>query len=341
MTVRLLWIDDDAAFAALVRRTLGRAGFDVVHAANGEAGLEALAAQEFDVVALDHFMPGRTGLQILADIVARDAPPPVLYVTGADEGRIAVAALKAGASDYVLKDTGETFFDLLAATIRQAIEAHRLRSERAAAQAEVLAQRDRAEMLLKEMNHRVGNSLALVSSLAHLQAAATASAECREALEDFQRRVHAVAQVHKRLYSSTDVSRVALDQYLAELVDELVSSLASDAAVTAVRFEGEPMAVAPDRAVWLGVILTELVTNACKYAYAGSGPSGEVRVLLKRVGDELEMCVEDDGVGLGGHRRQGTGLGSRIVRAMSKSLGARQTTLPTERGLAVAVRAPL
>src|SRR5689334_20612992 len=92
--VRLLYIDDDHGLGRLVERTLSRHGFEVRHALSGDEGLNRLAAERFDVVALDHFMPGKEGLEVLSDIQAMPNPPPVVYVTGADEGRIAVAALK-------------------------------------------------------------------------------------------------------------------------------------------------------------------------------------------------------------------------------------------------------
>ena len=111
--IRLLYIDDDAGLARLVQKELGRHGYDVTCAIDGDAGLEALASAEYDVCALDHYMPGRDGLDVLPDILALPQPPPVVYVTGAQEGRIAVAALRAGAADYVIKDVSEDFTSLL------------------------------------------------------------------------------------------------------------------------------------------------------------------------------------------------------------------------------------
>src|SRR3712207_8426444 len=112
--IRLLYIDDDLGLGRLVERTLSRQGFEVTHAPGGEEGLRRLSSGErFDAVGLDHFMPGLEGLEVLAQIQALPDPPPVIYVTGADEGRIAVAALKAGAADYVIKDTAGSFLELL------------------------------------------------------------------------------------------------------------------------------------------------------------------------------------------------------------------------------------
>jgi two-component sensor histidine kinase/plasmid stabilization system protein ParE len=337
---RVLFIDDDPGFARLATRALARHGFQCTHAASGPEGLAHLAREVFDAITLDHVMPGMGGPQTLEEICKTEAPPPVIYVTGADEGRIAVNALKAGAADYIVKDPGPDFFELLARTIEQAVEAQQLRRESRAQAAEVAAARDRAEMLLKEVNHRVANSLALVSSLAHLQAKALADSEARDALLAFQRRVLAVAQVHRRLYTSCDVSHVQLDQYLEGLVDELRTSFAGQCNVDAIRLEAGPMQLPTDQAIWLGVIVTELVSNACKYAYP-QDLRGEVRIRLEPAGETSpRLLVEDDGVGLKAGAPTGTALGTRIVAAMARSLGARLETAEAPRGTRLILHLP-
>ncbi|MFN3287704.1 MAG: response regulator, partial [Sphingomonadaceae bacterium] len=109
-----------------------------------------LAERGFDVVALDHFMPGLSCEATLRAILDRPEAPPVVYVTGSDEGRVAVAALKAGAADYVLKDATDSFFELLGQTLRQAVGVARARRERREAREAIARARDRAELLLRE-----------------------------------------------------------------------------------------------------------------------------------------------------------------------------------------------
>ncbi len=124
---KVLYIDDDAGISRLIQKTLESRGFDVVVAPSGTQGLELLRSNRFDIVALDHHMPGQTGLDILRDIRALPDAPPVVYVTGSEDSHIAVTAMKSGAVDYVWKDVQGHFRELLAKAIATALEQERLR----------------------------------------------------------------------------------------------------------------------------------------------------------------------------------------------------------------------
>jgi len=298
------------------------------------------AAQPFDLIAVDHYMPGMDGLETLERLGALPAVPPVVYVTGSDEGRIAVAALKAGAADYVVKTIGDDFFDLLDASFGQVLDRSQLAQEKARAEEDLRASNARLEALLGEVNHRVANSLQLVSAMVRLQAGALADPTARAALEDTQRRIGAIAQVHRRLYSANDVESVDMRDYLGSLVSELAETLSSGSTPHSLRVAAEAIRLPTDKAVSLGVIVTELVTNACKYAYP-AGTGGEIRVILASGGDgSFCLTVEDDGCGMPAEAApRGTGLGTKLIRAMAQSL---QTTVdyePRERGVRATLHA--
>jgi two-component sensor histidine kinase len=178
--------------------------------------------------------------------------------------------------------------------------------------------KNRAELLVQEINHRVANSLAMVSSLVRLQANTMGDAAMKAVLDETQARIHAVAMVHQRLYSSGNVLEVALDEYLRSVLDQFQSAMGYANRIT-LNYQLQQVSLKTDASINLGVIAAEWVLNAAKYAYPGR--DGEVRVTLKRLtNSEAVLVVEDDGVGRGAEQPKGTGLGTRIVTAMARSL---------------------
>lgn len=207
--------------------------------------------------------------------------------------------------------------------------------------ADLARSRDRAEVLLSEVNHRVANSLSIVASLVKLQTNAVTDRGAKQALGETEARIHAIASVHKRLYSSGDVRFVALDEYLSGVLDHLATSMRAEGHGASLRHDLEPVKLPTDASVNLGVVLTELVTNAFKYAYPEG--TGEVRVRLKHLPDSrVELVVEDDGVGRNDDgTAKGTGLGTRMVKAMATTMGAEIQYLNGRPGTAARLTFPL
>ena len=327
---RVLYIDDDPGIGRLVQRQLERAGFAVTVVHDGDEGERLAAGGGFDAIGLDHYMPGRDGLEVLERLRALPDAPPVIFCTGAEEPRIAVTALKSGAADYVVKDVQGGFIELLAASILQEIARARLQREREQAVREVRESRDRLErlaaqqaVLLREMNHRVANSLQLISSLIELQARKVNDPTARALLRQAAERVEAVTLVHRRLYTSGDVEFVEMDSYLAGLVEELSRATEGPDGASRIELKAAPVRLETDRAVAVGLVVNELVTNALKYAYPNG--AGVVRVGLHVGNVEGLLClsVEDDGVGFAEEApARGSGLGSLIVNSMAHSLRA-------------------
>jgi two-component sensor histidine kinase len=342
-TPTLLYIDDDEGLSRLVDRGLTRLGFNVVHAASGAQGLDRLAQGGIDVIALDQYMPGLDGLETLERIMAVPSAPPVVFVSAAQDSSIAVTALKAGAADYLVKDVHGDFIPLLQVAVDGALRQARIQKARDDAEAEVHASRDRyaalaaeREVLLREVNHRVGNSLQIIASLLHLQANSSTDEDVKAALTNAMGRVAAVAQVHRRLYTSHDLKSVLLNQYLDALLEDLRRS-AEGNRMSRLTLKAEAIEIDPDRAVAIGIIVNELVMNAVKYAYPdGAGP---IHVTLNAQDDNLVLSIADDGVGLNVKTDpRSTGMGQRIVSAMASKLDASVERDPGHVGTRIVLR---
>jgi len=187
--------------------------------------------------------------------------------------------------------------------------------------ADLAMARERAEVLLTEVNHRVANSLQLVGVLVRMQVRSVTDPAAKGALLETQSRINAISLIHKSLYTSGDVTNVALNDYLGAMLSNMETAMKKDGHTAILKCYLEPISLSTDASVSLGVAVQELVTNAFKYAYPNDNP-GEVRVRLKRLGDgKAELTVEDDGVGIVPNATHaGTGLGSKIINTMASAL---------------------
>lgn len=178
------------------------------------------------------------------------------------------------------------------------------------------------DLLLRELNHRVKNNFQMVASLLEMQRRRAADPGTETALGDALRRVHAMGQAHAYLYSPSDtVGSIDLAAYLRELCANLADSLLLTGAVR-LTCDLEPGDLNRDRAVALGLVVNELVTNAAKYAFPDDR-AGEILVRLKRIEVGLELTVADDGVGMPPDDRiKSTGLGRRLVESFARQGGA-------------------
>lgn len=200
----------------------------------------------------------------------------------------------------------------------------------------LIAQKD---VLMKEVNHRVQNSLQLVASFLRLQAKTAGAGAVADHLAEAQARLAAVALVHRRLYRDDQVESVDLSRYIEELVADMRVSLGADWAKH-IKLDLAPILVPTDRAVNIGLILTELVINATKYAYDGG--AGPLAIALEQHGGKLRLIVADDGRGkMAGTGGKGEGFGSRMMDAMVQRLSGEIEYGDNHPGLRAIMTAPI
>lgn len=250
-------------------------------------------------------------------------------------------------------------------TARRAVE--RERAELLRNTEDLLRQK---QVLLEEMRHRVANSLQIIASILMLKARGVTSEEIRDHLKDAHQRVLSVAEVQSHLHASGGVDQIEVGAYLAKLCASLASSMIGEGHPITLRVEADHGMIGSDKAVSMGLIVTELVINAIKYAFPVSRVDAAIIVSFT-TGPGWILSIRDNGVGVpsaplsitdasagapptnghkdhslaagrqyhGGQPHGGPvhgGLGTAIVEALVKQLGARLET-QTHPGMTITI----
>ena len=175
--------------------------------------------------------------------------------------------------------------------------------------------------LLKELLHRVKNTLAQIGSLARLEADISGDPAVQDALGKIGGRISALSHLYAMLHSGSESEAVRLDLYLADIAWTIVAAMQATDGRVSLRLELDPLSIHQQRASSFGLALNELMTNAFKYAFP-DGRSGEIVVSLRDRGDGILMEVANDGIGLpeGFEPSVAKGLGLGLVQNMAIQL---------------------
>lgn len=201
---------------------------------------------------------------------------------------------------------------------------------------DLLRQKD---VLLQEMQHRVTNSLQIIASILLLKARAVTSEETRLHLRDAHQRVMSVAEVQRHLHISDSVDQIDVGPYLTKLCNGLASSMVGEGQPIKVQVMADEGRIGSDKAVSLGLIVTELVINAIKYAFPATRADAIILVTYEIHGADWKLTVSDNGVGkdAAGAAEKTAGLGGAIVKALATQLEARLESVSSTTGLRVSV----
>jgi two-component sensor histidine kinase len=191
------------------------------------------------------------------------------------------------------------------------------------------------DLLIKEVDHRIKNSLQIVSSMLHMQAKAAGAASSQ--FHSAAARVAAIAAVHHQLHSFDNVGSVHLDRYLRDLCQGIAAAATNTDGTTSILVEADPLLISTDTAVPLGLIVNELITNAIQHAQP-TGGGGRVHIALESHPDNFSISVCDPGDGPSGSHT--AGLGTRLVESLARQIGATLTKGRAPAGYTVAVTVP-
>lgn len=193
--------------------------------------------------------------------------------------------------------------------------------ERKSAGEEIKAALKEKEILLREIHHRVKNNLQVISSLIKLQSKSIEDETIREKLKESQNRVKSMAIIHERLYESVNLAGIDFKGYTKHLAQDLFRSYGTGPNIK-IKTDIDSVFLNIDKAVPLGLILNELISNSLKHAFP-DGRKGEIRILLHQDnGGNYSLIVSDNGAGLPSHMdfRNTKSLGLQLVNALTKQL---------------------
>ena len=194
------------------------------------------------------------------------------------------------------------------------------------------------EMLLEEMQHRIVNSLQIIASILMLKARAVTSEETRQHLQDAHRRVMSVAAVQQHLHSSGRADLIEMAPYLSKLCDSLAQSMIGDSSQAMLKVMADNGTVVSADAVSIGLVVTELVINALKYAFPKLTTSAVVTVRFEMNGTDWKLSVSDNGVGRPDVAATAKGgLGTSPVNALAHQLDVQVTTTSSAEGMSVSI----
>jgi two-component sensor histidine kinase len=337
--LRVLHVEDSLGDAALTERALTKAGYDVdsERVVNAQEMLAALAKQAWDLIIADYRLPEFDAPSALSLLQQSGHDIPFIVVSGAMGDELAVAIMRSGAQDYLLK----TDLARLAPAVEREIGDARMRRGREQAeralneseerftlqgealdrQTQILQQR---ETMLREIHHRVKNNMQVMSSLLRLQSRVASNPETTRVLEENQNRIQSMALLHELLYQSDDLAVVDFPKYLRRMVEQLFRSYGVDDRRIGLRTDLDPVGLELDDALPCGLLISEVVSNCLKHAFPG-GRAGEVRILMRRQTPAMvALVLSDNGVGLPANLDWTTSpsLGLRLARALAEQLGA-------------------
>ncbi|MBK5263917.1 MAG: sensor histidine kinase [Alphaproteobacteria bacterium] len=191
------------------------------------------------------------------------------------------------------------------------------------------------DILFQELHHRVANSLQIIASVLMQSARKVNSDETRYHLHDAHQRVMSIAAL-QRLLAGSNRGDVELRPYLTVLCDSIGASMIQDRDQLSLEVTVDDSIMTADGSVSLGLIVTELVINALKHAFPGNRP-GRISVDYRRRGPNWTLSVKDDGVGMGGDGNAKAGLGTSIIEALAKQLGAEIKVIDAHPGTKVSI----
>jgi two-component sensor histidine kinase/AmiR/NasT family two-component response regulator len=373
--IKALLIEDSLFAARHTQKMLAEAKtdqFDVELKCAGQlsVGLEHLAEGGTDIVLLDLTLPDSDELHTFTKVHSQAPDIPIVVLTGLEDEKLAIEAVKKGAQDYLVK--GQVDSNLLKRSIIYAIERKqtaielkkyryhleelvekrtaeinkinkRLKKEitgHKRAEEQIRASLKEKEVLLQEVHHRVKNNMQIICSLFSLQSGHIKNKQILEMCKSSQNRVRSMAIIHERLYQSKDMARVDFADYVQSLSSHLLSSHRINPEAVKLRLKIKDVFLDLNTAIPCGLIINELVSNSLKHAFPEEN-NGEIKIAMHPLNkDGMEIIISDNGIGLPKNMdiRKTDSLGLHLVNLLAEDQLHGDIKLDRTRGTSFHIR---
>jgi two-component sensor histidine kinase len=314
----ILNVDDNEPGRYATTRILSRAGFQVIEAGTGKEALRLVRSASPQLVVLDINLPDMNGIEVCRQLKS-DPQTASIMVLQVSATNIAlpdrVQSLSAGADSFLVEPIEP---EELEAVTRALLRLHRSEAQLRRA----VAERD---LLLREVNHRVKNSLQLVLSMLSLQGSEFREAGAKELFAKAIARVTAIASIHERLYQDQDPLTIDMQTYLTGLCAELERAGIGDERHALLHADIESLRLPTEHGVSLALLVNELVMNSLKHGRPTDRQS-IISVSLHRSEDgQARLTVADNGPGIGAADvgslgKLPAGLGTRLISMLVRQL---------------------
>jgi two-component sensor histidine kinase len=313
----ILIVDDTPEVLSLLTQIVKTEGYHVHSAADGESALTSVSAEPPELILLDIRMQGLDGFEVCRRLKQKEETRniPIIFISGLHEVNERVEGLKLGAVDFITKPFKReellvrirTHLDIRRLHVRLEQQTHDLQTANEQLQTEVFERKQaeeslkqslqEKEILLKEIHHRVKNNLAVIGSILSLQSHHVRDEKALEIFRECENRVKSMSMVHTKLYQSKDLARIDFGSYVKELANDLFLAYRVNPELVSLSTHTDQVALDINKAIPLGLVINELLSNALKYAFP-SGRKGLVEIILQNENGGIELKVRDDGVGL-------------------------------------------
>jgi len=335
--VNVLIVDDNNENLYFLDSLLKGNGYNVKTALNGQQALELLrSGQEYNLIISDILMPVMDGFELCRRIKKDEklkGIPFVFYTATYIDKKDEVFALSLGASKFIRKpQEPEEFLKMIKDIIKDAesgkitsepvhldeekeifklynerlvnklekktLDLEREITERKKAEEQIAVSLMEKEVLLREIHHRVKNNMQVIVSLLKIYSRKTDNRQLGQIFDDCRNRVTAMSLIHEALYQSENLSRIDFEVYLKKLCRNLEQTYEASGKGIVVTAKKCNVSLNIDQSVAIGMVISELVSNAFKHAFP-LGKGGNISISLSGLEDDnVELIVKDNGKGL-------------------------------------------